>query len=167
MRHRYWLSCLCVVALVSAVGLMAADKAANETPISVRSFSRNNVIGLLGVPLGTVVRISGVAHDPQSKLKVWILEIDRVNGRQLKQRVSFSVFPQYAEEIESLGKFECYAAEYGGFEGDRRNPDKFDVEDPAQTSTSHEIRYCPSLHICKLKDRRPTPAPIPTPAPQR
>jgi hypothetical protein len=143
---------------------MAADKVANEAPISVRSFSRNNVIGLLGVSLGTVVRISGIAHvGNKTNMKAdegqWILDIDGVNGRSLNGKVRFNVTPKYAEAIKSIGRFECYGTEYGGFYGDPRNPDNFDVEAPLPTSTSREISYRPSLHICKLKDRRPNPTP--------
>ena len=95
MDRRYWLSGICI-AILASVPLMSAKETATKQTISVRSFSQNEVLGVLGVPIGTVVRINGVARDGnKTDFKAdqgrWILEIDRVNGRPLKDIVSFRV----------------------------------------------------------------------------
>lgn len=157
MDRRHWLSGLCI-ALLASVPLMSAKETATEQQISVRSFSQNDVLGILGVPIGTVVRINGIARDGnKTNFKAdegrWILEIERVNGRPLKDTVTFRVSPKEGD-IKSLGRFECYAAEYGGFFGYAKNPDKVDIEQSPSTSTSAEVRYHPQLILCKLKTRK-------------
>ena len=166
MDRRYWLSGICI-AILASVPLMSAKETATKQTISVRSFSQNEVLGVLGVPIGTVVRINGVARDGnKTDFKAdqgrWILEIDQVNGRPLKDIVTFRVSPKEGD-IKSLGRFECYAAEYGGFFGYAKNPDKVDIEQSPTTSTSAEVSYHPRLILCKLKTKQGAErAPLPS-----
>lgn len=159
MNVRHWLSCLFVVVLAYVVRPMKAEEAGIQAAISVRSFSTNNVIGVLGVPVGTIVRVSGVASDGNdTKLKAydgtWLVEIERVNGVPLKDKLRFPVSPNEAGDIKSLGRFECYVAEYGSFVGLARNPDGIEVEDTPQTSTTTGFHYHPRLIFQKWKTRK-------------
>ncbi|NNJ27131.1 hypothetical protein [Alienimonas chondri] len=100
----------------------------DEPPtISVRDLRADRTIGLLGVPVGTVVKVSGEAYvGKRSDGKAWhgktLLRITAVNDKPLPRPVTFRY---YSQRFEDGGSFEprigdpftVWAHERGGFSG--------------------------------------------------
>ena len=91
----------------------------NQT-ISVVNFGTDNVIGHLGHPLGTVVRVTGIAIDGDTtRLKrdmgKTLLEIHTVNGELLEEKILFD-FHRAAKSVVKPNageEFDFYVHEYG------------------------------------------------------
>lgn len=100
-----------------------------EEKFYVSKFTNSNVIGLLGHPFGTIVRVTGVSlgeDDPPLKETKGKnrLRIDSVEGMQLKDPIYFYYGTRRdglaLKEIRSPGKdeqFDFYMLETGGFSG--------------------------------------------------
>jgi hypothetical protein len=93
-------------------------------PVFVESFWKQMPVGRLGVPLGTVVRVSGEAIDGSAlKLKgaegKILLRITTVNGRALSNTPAF-YFERAPSSLKPPApgeKFDYYVHEYGEFDG--------------------------------------------------
>jgi hypothetical protein len=119
-----------IVAVSVAVFAWAQDspstkpKVADEDSISVESFNQKKVIGYLGQPLGTVVRVTGVSVDGATLRTKGadgktFLRIETVNGKKLKSPVDFQV-PHYEKDVQKPKpeeRFDYYVHEQGEFEG--------------------------------------------------
>lgn len=99
-------------------------KEAKQAIVSVKSFGRDNVLGYLGHPLGTVVRVTGVCIDGDTLLSradagKTLLKIEMVNGKKLDCKYLFP-FLRAARGIEEPlpgQRFDYYVHEYGYFGG--------------------------------------------------
>jgi hypothetical protein len=92
--------------------------------IHVMTFHDAKIIGYLGEPLGTIVRVGGVSVDGTTlRLKGYdgetILRINTVNGKKLKDPIDFK-FPYNEKSIAKppFGKrFDYVVHEWGAFDG--------------------------------------------------
>lgn len=108
----------------------------NQT-ISVADFRTNNVIGHLGHPLGTVLRVTGKAVDGNTtRMKrdtgKTLLEIHTVNGEKMEKQILF----EFHRASKSVAKpkpgemFDYYVHEYGAFDGVVVPPKELDIDFP-------------------------------------
>ena len=92
----------------------------NQAPISVASFSPDRVIGHLGFPLGTIVRVTGTATVEHSRRKATdgrpVLRVENVNGQPLPAPAEFPVPDGYANPGRGVA-FDLYVHEQGSFSG--------------------------------------------------
>ncbi len=117
-----------IVLWLTVAGMSAALVGAQEpirpAKISVASFGRDNVIGFLGQPLGTFVRVTGVAIDGGSTPRKadagkTLLQIETVDGRKLTQPITFE-FQRAANGIARPApgqRFDYVVHEWGLFDG--------------------------------------------------
>ncbi|MEM6692683.1 MAG: hypothetical protein AAF664_24855 [Planctomycetota bacterium] len=136
---------------------------AQEKTIHVSELGRSNVIGYLGEPLGTVVRITGVCVDGdelRSKLasgKI-LLKVHSVNGKALATSVTF--FHPYLRDQDSLPKpgtrFDYFVHETGGFYGGVDVPGNIDTLKPLKPllpDTAFGYKKSLVLHSMRADDR--------------
>jgi hypothetical protein len=125
-----------------------------EATISVASFQRERVTGLLGQPLGSVLRVTGVAVDgneirAKADFGKTLLKIETVNGEQLATPVYFT-FCRAAEGVhkpESGTPFDYYVHEWGSFDGVVVPPIELGIEKPVVANDG--FRYRPEVTIHK------------------
>ena len=94
------------------------------SPASVRTFHQQMPIGLLGHPVGTVVRVTGVCVDGEmTRLKQYdgkiLLRVQAVNGRELPEPVDF-VYDRAADGVSKPKpgeRFDYTVHEFGSFDG--------------------------------------------------
>ena len=130
----------CLMAVVLAQHADRKPKGDNALPpkndsISVTRFNEGKVIGLLGHPLGTVVRVTGVALDGDStRAKAdsgkLLLSVETVNGTKLtKPRVfEFGRADRSVVEPKPGDTFDYYVHEYGEFDGVVEPPEELGIE---------------------------------------
>ena len=121
-----------VLVVVGALGALAAvawaqasaPSPAKPDPVSVKVFENQLPVGYLGVPLGTVVRVTGEAFDGASTRRKaddgkLLLRIETVNGKALKPSVVFDFLraPATLKKPSPGDKFDFYVHEYGEFDG--------------------------------------------------
>jgi hypothetical protein len=119
IRDLLWL--MVVVGMASSA---ASQEIARPAEISVRSFGRDNVIGHLGKPLGTIVRVTGMCVDGDStRARVnagkTLLQVESVDGRKLDRPINFD-FERAAKEVSKPlpgQRFDYYVHEWGSFDG--------------------------------------------------
>ena len=127
-------SLLLLVLLVFAADqatLSWAEKPAPSMPptaepaaLSVTKFEGTMPVGYLGVPLGTVVRVTGVAIDGDTTRRKadagkTLLLIEVVNDKKLPRPILFE-FLRAAREVRKPAagvRFDYYVHEYGHFDG--------------------------------------------------
>ncbi|WP_020469779.1 hypothetical protein [Zavarzinella formosa] len=105
--------------------------AKEAAPVSVESFNSGNVIGYLGAPLGTIVRVTGITVDGKTLLikgaeGKTFLRVETVNGKALKKPVDFE-FLRVAKEVSKPKpdeRFDYYVHEYGEFDGNVDMPEE-------------------------------------------
>lgn len=110
--------------------LWANDSARTKPPsaepvaVSVSKFAQALPVGYLGVPLGTVVRITGVAIDGdtlgwKAAAGKTFLRIETVNGKRLEQPIDFEFLraPREVRQPAAGERFDYYVHEYGHFDG--------------------------------------------------
>lgn len=122
------LLCLPVAVALATVIAHETPATAQETQpltqISVKAFGRENVIGYLGQPLGTVVRVTGICVDGdttqrKADLGKTLLQVQAVDGRALEPPIMF-VFERVAKGVSKaqFGQpFDYLAHEWGSFDG--------------------------------------------------
>lgn len=117
-------STLAVLAAMVTLCVTANADESVEGSISVSQFGRSNIIGFLGRPLGTVVRVTGVTVDGNSTRSridahKTLLEIHTVNGIVLKRPIVFD--HPYVRDRSTLPKpgtaFDYFVHESGAFTG--------------------------------------------------
>ena len=138
----YWILALSATAAGLAVFAWAqpptpAKPPVDAKPISVASFSEQLPVGYLGVPLGTVVRVTGEAFDgntTQAKADAGktLLRIVTVNGKELAKPVVFAFLraPDSVKKPAPGEKFDYYVHEYGEFEGLVTPPKELGIDTP-------------------------------------
>jgi hypothetical protein len=123
-------ACIFSLAALASISAAAQDSPvenqmdSEDTTISVKSFGRGKVIGHLGHPLGTVVRVTGVAVDGEttrSKADAGktLLRVETANGAKLERPFDFK-FHRAAKGIARPlpgQRFDYYVHEYGVFDG--------------------------------------------------
>lgn len=121
-------------------------------PVSVASLSETLPVGYLGAPLGTVVRVTGVAVDAKKYTKAAdgevYLRVERVNGRELRQPIAFEFLrPQRAiKRKPAIGeRFDYYVHEHGEFDGLVTPPEKLGIPPHGLAGTG--FQYCPYLTL--------------------
>lgn len=114
-----------ILALAVCVAVASGQEAVKQDTVSVTQFGRSNVIGHLGKPLGTLVRVTGVAIDGDSlRLKKYsgqtLLQVETVDGRGLERRAPYFLFQRAAKEILmplAGQRFDYIVHEWGAFDG--------------------------------------------------
>lgn len=128
---------LSVCAVAAWAGSPRGSDAESDPTVSVTSFRGENVIGHLGHPLGTVVRVTGVFVDGdvtrrRADLGVTLLQIETVNGEGLE--TAFLVpFRRAAHGVETPipgQRFDYYVHEYGSFDGVVDLPEELEITRP-------------------------------------
>jgi hypothetical protein len=129
------------------------DRSPNGEMICVSDFTQDNVEGLLGHPLGTVVRVTGEAVDGdtlgyKAAAGKLFLRVDEVNGTKLKRAAMFS-YPVRSPKVRKPtpgGKFDYYVHEYGTFDGVVEPPEDLGL-DFFQAVAHDGFHYRPYLTI--------------------
>ncbi|MEM9701451.1 MAG: hypothetical protein AAF907_03290, partial [Planctomycetota bacterium] len=104
-----------------------ADDGQAAKTISVRDLRTESTIGLLGKPLGTVVKVTGIAVDGdttgwKADLGRTLLRITSVNDARLKHSVTFRYFTGNLDDGGTFDpqpgdRFTVWVHEEGGFSG--------------------------------------------------
>lgn len=150
--------CLIAIAAVTAISVASfADqpRVPESGAVSVKSFADAEgitVIGLLGRPLGTIVRVTGVAvhgttRDVKASQGDILLTIETVDGKSLKEQVTFLRQAGDAEikGLSSGDRFDFFCHEAGSFQGNVRIPQGLGIDDrPVQGAG---FRYVPRIVI--------------------
>ena len=139
--------------------LLTAKKKSSAESVSVTSFGSDNVIGLLGQPLGTVVRIQGISVDGNSTRRKadstkTLLKISSVNGKNLDCPVLLP-FERAASDMSPpvVGKtFDYYAHEWGSFDGVARIPKGIPVKSPMVAHDGFHFRHHITIHAVTETD---------------
>jgi hypothetical protein len=136
-----------------------AKQPVEAKPISVASFSEQLPVGHLGVPLGTVVRVTGVAVDGNTtEMKAYagktLLRVGTVNGKELVEPVVFE-FGRAAATVKKPApgdKFDYYAHEYGEFDGLVAPPKELGIDSPPRLAgTAFGYRRHLTVHAANPK----------------
>lgn len=121
--------------------------------ISVTTFQQKNVIGHLGHPLGSVVRVTGTSVDgDETRSKAnsgqTLLKIETVNGKQLAKPIYFT-FRRAASGIDKpeFGRpFDYYVHEWGAFDGVVEPPKDLGIEYPNIANDGFHYRREITIH---------------------
>ncbi len=124
----------------------------SQGPIAVASLGPDRVIGYLGFPLGTVVRVTGTATVVHSRRKATderpVLRIESVNGHPLSTPADFPVPDGYANPGDGVA-FDLYVHEQGSFSGVVDPPPA--LRDESWLPVTHDgFRYRPDLVVHKV-----------------
>ena len=127
------LSCICATIVVSQE--FPGPKPAKT--VSVTSFGTDNVIGHLGHPLGTVVRVTGISIDgDETRIKEnagkTLLKIQSVDGKPLEPSfvVAFFRAGKNFQAPRPGDAFDYYVHEWGTFDGVVTAPKELGIDKP-------------------------------------
>ena len=141
---------LCLAAF--AVSTSAQDPQ-TQTSVSVKQFGPGKVVGHLGHPLGTVVRITGVCIDGEktrrrADLGKTLLEVRTVNGTKLEQPfiVAFLRAAKDVPKPKDGDAVDYYAHEWGEFDGVVTIPKELEIQDPMVANDGFHYRPQVSIH---------------------
>ena len=154
---------LLVAVLLVGIGvpLVLAQQTQPQADVSVKQFGAKNVIGHLGHPLGTVVRITGTCIDGdrtrrRADLGKTLLEVRTVNGKELEH--PFVVpFLRAAKDIPTPvdgDSFDYYVHEWGAFDGFVSIPSELAIDQPMVANDG--FHYRPQVTIHKSNIEQPT-----------
>jgi hypothetical protein len=141
-----------LVCLIGSARIVAEDRG-TET-ISVKAFGLKNVIGHLGHPLGTVVRVTGTCVEVDR----WCMKMDSgqtllrvefVDGKKLDRPYVFR-FSRAAIGIAKPSpgdKFDYYVHEWGAFDGHVTIPDGLGINE--RIVANDGFHYRPQITIHK------------------
>ena len=157
---------LLVAALLSVAFSLSRAQESRSTKqnqtISVAEFAQNSVIGHLGQPLGTVLRVTGISVDgDETRFRAdageTLLKIETVNGKQLAKAVYFT-FRRAANGIDKpeFGTpFDYYVHEWGSFDGFVEPPRELGIKKlPIANDGFHYCREI-TIHKSNVDQRRP------------
>ena len=145
-------ACVTFVAIVFTTDSPAEPKssAPEPRPITLGELNSRGVVGMLGVPLGKIVEVTGVVVENRLKsMKSYVSEpyfirIESVDRKRLDRPVEFparDVSPFIAKEVvdRRVGdRYRCFGYETGGFEGP---PSRlFDFVPAFATTPSYQFR---------------------------
>lgn len=148
---------LAAALLFGAYPLLRAQESGSTTKqnatISVAAFHPESVIGHLGQPLGSVIRVTGMSVDgdeTQRKADAGqtLLKIETVNGMKLTQPVYFT-FRRAAEGIkkpESGTPFDYFVHDWGYFDGLVQPPKSLGIEMPIVANDGFHFRPEITIH---------------------
>ena len=147
-------SVLSAVALGSfALATPAPEEHPSDGTVSVKQFGSGNVIGHLGHPLGTVVRITGVCLDGSKSRRrtdsgKTLLEIRTVNGSRLERPfvVPFSRVAKGVSKPKNGEAFDYYAHEWGEFDGIVAIPKDLNIDVPQVANDGFYYRPQITIH---------------------
>ncbi|MFO0882636.1 MAG: hypothetical protein U0894_00345 [Pirellulales bacterium] len=161
--------CLSVFAALALLGFSSPADEKSEKLFYAKDFGSDNVIGALGYPMGTVVRITGKSlGKDQSRSKalegVTWLEIETVNGKKLERSIKrfhyrgiSGMYSKVASPVLEKGEpFDFYVYETCGYHGLVDIPKELDHELTAHVA-GVPFSFDISLHF--LKDNRPKTPP--------
>jgi hypothetical protein len=152
--------CATLAVLTGAVlGLAAFDTSTSaedrKSPslVSVKQFGRGNVVGHLGHPLGTVVRITGVCIDGEktrrrADLGETLLEIRTVDGTKLERPFTVPIL-RTANDVRKPkdgDSFDYYAHEWGVFDGVVTIPKELEIHHPMVANDGFHYRPQVTIH---------------------
>lgn len=145
-----------MVTLLVTAGQSGQEKTAEPPRISVADFRQDNVIGLLGHPLGTVVRVAGVTVDGHTTRRKadaghTLLQVETVNGAKLEKPVRFYFDrPAPKDRLPEFGsRFEYYVHESGEFSGVVKRPKGLSIEIEGEAAQHDGFHYRPEITIHK------------------
>jgi hypothetical protein len=150
VRTNYLLVVAAVCLIVAATYSLGEPLPPNA--VSVKQFGRNRVIGHLGVPLGTIVRITGtcISGDTTQRradMGKTLLRIETVNGTVLEPQFDFSLgrATNGVAKPRPGDRVDFYVHEWGSFDGIVDVPKGLGI---AETIVAHDgFRYRPELTI--------------------
>ena len=144
-----------VLWLMVVVGLpsLAVTQKPREPPIKAASLGRN-VVGHLGYPHGTVLRVTGTCIDGdttgrKADVGKTLLNIDSVNGKTLTPPAIFP-FERSAKGIAKPSPgdmFDYYVHEWGTFDGIVEMPKGLGIDRP--TVANDGFAYRPQITVHK------------------
>ncbi len=145
---------LLVMLFAASTWMINAAQQAESPVISVKDFGRSKVIGHLGHPFGTVVRITGKCIDGDSTRRKadagkTLLQVQTVNGKTLERPFTFE-FLRAAKEIpkpQSGDAIDYYVHEWGEFDGVVLIPGDLGIDQPIAANDG--FHYRPQLTIHK------------------
>jgi hypothetical protein len=128
--------------------------------VSVTELQPNRVIGMLGQPLGSVVRVTGTSVDGvetgnKADSAQTLLKIQTVNGKPLANPVYFH-FNRAAEGIHEpkVGQsFDYFVHEWGAFDGHVELPKEVGVETLPIAHDGFWFRKEITIHKSNERDR--------------
>jgi len=127
---------------------------ADLVPPSVDTFTGKGIpVGHLGVPLGTVVRVTGEAINGDTLMlkatrgKTY-LRIATVNGKDLNRPVDFEFHraPKEVGEPAPGEKFDYYVHEYGHFDGEVTPPKELGIKQEPIANDGFYYRSYVTVH---------------------
>lgn len=138
-----------------------ADDGSKQKPIPVKQVAERNVVGYLGYPLGTVVRITGVCLDgKRTRRKAYInkmlLEIRVANGKPL-ERPFVVPFERAAKDVRKPSdgeSFDYYAHEWGEFDGIVEIPKALGVDQPMVAHDGFHYRPHITIHKSNVESQQ-------------
>lgn len=169
MPYSFGVLCLSVFTVLALLGFSspANDKSAKR--FYAEDFGKDNVIGALGYPMGTVVRITGKSlGEDKSHMKAYEgvtwLEIESVNGKKLERPIKrfhyrfidSSYSTAESPVLEEGAPFDFYVYETCGYNGFVQMPDELKLE-LLPGLAGRGFRFDMSLQF--LKDNRPKTPP--------
>jgi hypothetical protein len=120
---------------------------------TVESLEKQMPIGLLGVPLGTVVRVTGEVFDgDETRCKAdagkTFLRVATVNGGKLAEPVVFEFLraPAAVKKPTAGTSFDYYVHEYGAFDGVVEPPKELGIETPEIAHDGFYYRRALTVH---------------------
>ena len=132
---------ICSICTATAVGylvlatLSSAQDPTETATASVKQFYSGKVIGHLGHPLGTIVRVTGICIDGdktrrRADLGKTLLDIRTVNGSKLENPfvVQFSRAAKDVPKPKDGDRIDYYAHEWGEFDGIVTIPDGLGID---------------------------------------
>jgi hypothetical protein len=101
-----------------------------EKPIPIEEVRKRGVLGELGHPLGTIVRIEGLAEvgepkDGKAADGKTLLRVQSVNAQKLTEKVTFFFDGVEADNPKGGAKFKYIGYETGEFDGQVRGNDLY------------------------------------------
>jgi hypothetical protein len=156
------LSMVSVVAFgLSMVSAQTKSQQDKPPAIAVTSFDgRKLPIGYLGVPLGTVVRVTGVAIDGdttrmKANMGKTLLRIESVDGKKLDKSVDFDFDYDFEKTHKPKpdDRFDYYVHEYGAFNGVVTPPKELGIQQVMMANTGFHYSGYITIHKVNLKQK--------------
>jgi hypothetical protein len=121
--------------------------------ISVKDFAGSRVMGHLGHPLGTVVRVTGTClsgDSTRSKADAGktLLQVQAVNGKTLERPFTFAFFRADKEITKTKpgDAIDYYVHEWGEFDGMVSIPDDLGINDSIVPNDGFHYRSQITIH---------------------
>jgi hypothetical protein len=123
---------------------------------SVTAFAAKMPVGYLEVPLGTVVRATGVVIDgdttgSKADTGKTLLRVTTVNGKDLRRPIVFEFLraPKSLQKPTPGEKFDYYLHEYGHFDGEVMAPKEFGIDELETANDGFHYQGYVAIHALK------------------